>query len=164
MPEYRVGVHSSLAVSSAWGHAMQKTDISKIARAGPRKGAMRTPASIISGMKARQSAKIQELRQSLVHDGFVTIDEQARVLALSRSTAWTVMRGNHKCSGLSAATIKRMLSSPLMPPSARMVLLEYVEEKSTGIYGHSKNRLRLFRSQLRRTNVELANVDRCSAA
>ena len=46
------------------------------------------------------------------------------------------MRGSHKFSGLSAAIIKRMLNSPQLPPSARKVLLEYVEEKSAGTYGH----------------------------
>jgi hypothetical protein len=111
-------------------------------------------------MKAKQSAKIRELRQALMKLGFVTLDKQARVLKLSRSTAWTVMSGSHKCSGLSAAIIKRMLNSPQLPPSARMVLLEYVEEKSAGTYGHAQYRLRKFRAQLGR----LANADRCSAA
>ena len=139
---------------------MDKTSISKIIRAGPPNGSMRSPVSICSDMKARQSAKIRELRQALMGAGFVTLDKQAEVLELSRSTTWTVMSGNHKCSGLSAAIIKRMLNSPQLPPSARTVLLEYVEEKSAGIYGHSQDRLRIFRAQL----GQLANVDRCSAA
>jgi hypothetical protein len=99
-------------------------------------------------MKARQSAKLREFRQALMDAGFVSLDKQARVLELSRSTTWTVLSGSHKGSGLSAAIINRMLNSPQLPPSARMVLLEYVEEKSAGIYGHGKNQLRLFRSQL----------------
>ena len=110
-------------------------------------------------MKARQSAKLRELRQALMDAGFVTLDKQAQVLELSRSTAWTVMSGSHKCTGVSAAIIKRMLNSPQLPPSAKTVLLEYVEEKSAGIYGHGQRELRIFRAQL-----ELANVDRCSAA
>jgi hypothetical protein len=99
-------------------------------------------------MKARQSAKLRELRQALMDAGFVRLDKQARVLELSRSTAWTVMSGSHKSSGLSAAIIKRMLNSPQLPPSARTVLLEYVEEKSAGLYGHGQHQLRLFRVQL----------------
>jgi hypothetical protein len=59
------------------------------------------------------------------------------------------MRGSHECSGLSAAIIKRMLNSPKLPPPARMVLLEYVEEKSAGRYGHGQDRLRIFRAQLK---------------
>jgi hypothetical protein len=111
-------------------------------------------------MKARQSAKLRELRQALMDAGFVRLDKQARVLELSRSTAWTVMSGSHKSSGLSAAIIKRMLNSPQLPPSARTVLLEYVEEKSAGIYGHGQGPLRLFRAQL----GQLANVDRSASA
>ena len=111
-------------------------------------------------MKARQSAKLRELRQALMDAGFVRLDKQARVLGLSRSTAWTVMGGSHKCSGVSAAIIKRMLNSPQLPPSAKTVLLEYVEEKSAGTYGHGQHQLRLFRAQLE----QLANIDRSSAA
>jgi hypothetical protein len=119
-----------------------------------------TAASSTPAMKAKQSAKIRDLRQALMKLGFVTLDKQARVLELSRSTTWTVMRGSHKCSGLSAGIIKRMLNSPQLPPLARTVLLEYVEEKSAGTYGHGQYRLRIFRAQL----GQLANVDRCSAA
>ena len=129
-------------------------------RAGPRNGPIRSPASISSNMKARQSAKLRELRKALVDAGFVRLDKQARVLELSRSTAWTVMSGSHKCSGVSAAIIKRMLNSPQLPPFAKTVLLEYVEEKSAGLYGHGQHQLRLFRAQL----GQLANVDRSSAA
>jgi hypothetical protein len=84
--------------------------------------------------------------------GFVTLDEQARVLGLSRSTAWTVMRGSHKCSGLSAAIIKRMLAAPNLPLSAKTVLLEYVEAKSAGRYGHGQYRMRQFLAQLGTAN------------
>src|SRR3954447_13224242 len=52
--------------------------------------------------KARQSSKIKELRDELVSAGFNTLDRQAGALGLSRSTAWTVLRGHHKNSGLSA--------------------------------------------------------------
>lgn len=134
---------------------MDKTSISKTIRAGPANGSMRSPAPICSEMKARQSAKIRELREVLVSAGFVTLDKQARVLGLSRSTTWTVTSGSHKCSGLSAAIIKRMLTAPQLPPSARTVLVEYVEEKSAGIYGHRPYPLRVFRAQL----GQLANVD-----
>jgi hypothetical protein len=139
---------------------MDKTSISKIIRADPRNGSIRSPASICSDLKARQSAKLHELRQALMDAGFVRLDKQARVLELSRSTAWTVMSGSHKCSGLSAAIIKRMLNSPQLPPSARTVLLEYVEEKSAGLYGHGQGPLRLFRAQL----GQLANVDKSASA
>ena len=64
--------------------------------------------------------------------GFVMLDEQAFVLGLSRSTAWTVTRGMHKTSGLSAMTINRMLASHRLPPKVRAKLLEYIAEKLAG--------------------------------
>ena len=129
-------------------------------RAAPQNGPRRSPASISSNMKARQSAKLRELRQALVNAGFSALDKQAKVLQLSRSTAWTVMSGSHKSSGLSATIIKRMLTSQQLPPSARTVVLEYVEEKNAGMYGHDQYRLRIFRTQL----GQFANVDTSSAA
>ena len=102
----------------------------------------------ISEMKAMQSAKIRELRQALADADVLTLDQQAKCLGVSRSTAWAVLKGNHKSSGLSATLINRMLASPQLPRSARKIILEYVEEKSTGAYGHGKERLRQFRARL----------------
>ena len=99
-------------------------------------------------MKAMQCSKIRELRQALVKAGHLTLDQQAESLGLGRSTAWAILRGNHKSSGLSAATIKRMLTSQQLPPPARKILLEYVEEKSAGAYGHNQAQLRKFRERL----------------
>ena len=93
---------------------------------------------MIPEMKARQSCKIRELGDALITAGFLTLDEQARALGLSRSTAWTVLKANHKASGLAAGTINRMLSSPALPPRARATILTYVEEKLAGLYGHNK--------------------------
>ena len=129
---------------------MDRTSISKIVRTTAAVNAVerRTPASISSNMKAMQSDKIRELRQALLDAGFLTLDQQASSLGLSRSTAWAVLKGNHKCSGLSATLIKRMLASLELPPPAAKILLEYVEKKSAGAYGHNKDRLRQFRARL----------------
>ena len=43
--------------------------------------------------------------------------------------------GNHKASGLSATIIKRMLTSQQLPPPARKIILEYVEEKLAALMG-----------------------------
>ena len=131
--------------------AMDKTCVSKIVRVTPAANVVsRRPAaaSISSNMKAMQSAKIQEVRQALVDAGYLTLVQQSKSLGLSRSTAWTVLKGSHKCSGLSANIVKRMLSSPQLPPPAAKILLEYVEKKTAGVYGHNKDRLRVFRAQL----------------
>src|SRR5262245_37152591 len=91
-------------------------------------------------MKARQSTKLTEIKEALGTAGIHTLDEQARALGLNRITTWTVLRGNHKNSGLSAATIKRILAAPQMPPLVRAKILEYVGEKDAGTYGHSVRR------------------------
>ena len=88
--------------------------------------------------KARQSCKIREIGDTLVSLGFLTLDEQAAALGLSRSTTWTIHKANHKVSGLSAAIINRMLTSPQLPPPARAKILEYVQEKAGGWAGASR--------------------------
>jgi hypothetical protein len=94
--------------------------------------------------KARQATRIKEIGAALAADGFVTVDEQARALGLSRSSAWAVLKADHKASGLTAPTINRMLSSPELPPRARATILTYIEEKLAGLYGHNKKQLRRF--------------------
>ena len=95
-----------------------------------------------------QAFKIRELGEALVAAGYVTLGEQADALGLCRSTTWTILRGTHKNSGLSATVIKRMLASPQLPPSVRAKLIEYVEEKIAGRYGHGKAQLRAFAGRL----------------
>ena len=104
--------------------------------------------SCLSELKARQASKIAEIRQALVAAGFDRITKQASVLGLSRSTAWSILRGQHKCSGLSSSVINRILRSQGLPPTARRIVDEYVQEKLLGAYGHSTARLRQFRKQL----------------
>ena len=99
-------------------------------------------------MKARQSAKLRELKEALGTAGIHTLDEQAKALGLNRSTTWTVLRGNHKNSGLSAAIISRILAAPQLPPLVRAKILEYVGEKTTGTYGHSAKLRRKFITSL----------------
>ena len=96
---------------------------------------------VIAEMKARQSAKIQELGQALIDAGLCTLDEQANALGLPRSTAWTILKARHKNYGLSVKLINRMLASQHLPPLVRSKIIEYREEKTAGLYGgpqHSK--------------------------
>jgi hypothetical protein len=97
-----------------------------------------------AGMKAQQRIKIQEIRKALARMGFLTLDEQAKVLGLPRSTAWSVLKPNHKSSGLSAGTVNRMLMSPGLPSPVRQKIFEYAREKIDGLYGHSERRRREF--------------------
>jgi hypothetical protein len=98
--------------------------------------------------KLRQAAKIRKLEEALVAAGFRSLDDQAKALGLSRSTTWTIRKATHKASGLSAATINRMLAQPRLPPLVREKILEYLEEKNAGLYGGSSARIREFRSRV----------------
>jgi hypothetical protein len=80
-----------------------------------------------------------------VTDGYNTATKQAAVLKLSRGTAWKILKGDHKQSGLSANTVNRMLASPDLPPEARKIIDEYVQEKLRGAYGHRAAPLKGFR-------------------
>jgi hypothetical protein len=127
---------------------MNKATISSVGVAGCRDRPNSTPSSAIANMKARQVAKIGELRESLVGEGFDTFSNQATVLGLGRSTAWSVLRADYKQSGVTAGVIKRMLAYPNLPVRARHVLEQYVHETLLGTYGHNPVRLKSFRKQL----------------
>jgi hypothetical protein len=98
--------------------------------------------------RARQFSKIEELVEAVKSAGFLTLDEQAKALGLSRSTAWTIRKASHKASGLSASIINRMLAAPELPRPARNKILEYVEEKTAGLYGGSRSQRRKFAARL----------------
>src|SRR5262249_50254739 len=125
----------------------------------PRRHSSHNSTCVVAEMKARQSAKIRELQKALVATGYLSLDDQAKALGLSRSTTWTILKGNHKASGLSAATINRMLLEPRLPPLVRAKILEYVREKNAGFYGDSQVRLRKFTSP-----VFIAKAARAMAA
>ena len=111
-----------------------------------------------SGCSARiqQRLKIEEIGTTLAECGFVALDEQAYVLGLSRSTAWTVIRAMHKNSGLSAMTINRMLATGRLPPRVRQKLLEYIAAKMSGAYGDQQHRLKAFASRISPVHMHVA--------
>jgi hypothetical protein len=99
--------------------------------------------------KERQALKLAEIREALVTAGYNTILKQAAVLGLGRSTAWCVL--NRDKRGPSTKIIKRILSSPQVPTKVRRKVEQYVEEKTRGQYGHSKQRTRWFGDQFQRS-------------
>ena len=101
-----------------------------------------------AAQRAQQSSKIKELAEAVKSAGFLTLDEQAKALGLSRSTAWTILKASHKASGLSGSIINRMLAAPELPPLVRTKILEYVEEKAAGLYGGSRSQRRKFSARL----------------
>ena len=105
---------------------------------------LRRVVTSISDLKARQAAKVREIGEALVTAGYDNLDAQAAVLGLSRSTTWTIIRGTHKSSGLSATVLNRMLSAPDLHPLVRRKVLEYVEEKYAGRYGNTRDCLQRF--------------------
>ena len=112
--------------------------------------------------KRRQAQKIRAIGEALTAEGYGSLAVQAEVLGLCRSTAWTIIKANHKTSGLTAATINRMLAAPGLPQTARLVVLEYIEEKVAGLYGDDKSKIRRFIhrvsvKQMRSPRAKLAN-------
>jgi hypothetical protein len=108
--------------------------------------------------RARQQSKIRELVETVEAAGFITLDAQAKILGLPRSTVWTIRRGRHKATGLSASIIKRMLAAPTLPPLVRAKILEYVQEKAAGLYGGSEHQCRRFAGLLRLNDLEKATA------
>ena len=106
------------------------------------------PVRELAIMKSDHWSPIQRIGDALVAEGFVTLGEQAKALGLPRSTTWTILRANHKKSGLSAAIVNRILKAPQLPGSVRAKVLQYVEEKSAGLHGHNKLQQRRFAVRL----------------
>jgi hypothetical protein len=102
------------------------------------------PAGEPQDMKERQACKIKELADTLVAAGFVSLDEQAKALGLSRSTTWTILQAKHKNYGLSAALISRVLAKADLNSRVRAKIIEYVRERAAGSYGHNGTQLRRF--------------------
>ena len=99
-------------------------------------------------LKARQSSKIREIGEALITAGFVSLNAQAKVFGLPRSTAWTILSAKHKGTGLCARIICRMLSSGELPVLVRAKIMEYAEEKAAGIYGGTERQRRRFTAKL----------------
>jgi hypothetical protein len=100
--------------------------------------------------RERQNAKIGEIKAALATAGVITLDKQAEALGLSRSTAWHLLNGKHKGSGISATLINRMLAASRLPPAVRVTILEYIAEKVAGRYGDTKLRLSKFTARIPR--------------
>ena len=95
-----------------------------------------------------QSKKIREVAEALIAAGYVGLDEQASALGLPRSTAWTILNTKHKNSGLSASVVGKILAQPHLPERVRRKLLEYVEQRSSGAFGHNPQQVRRFAAGL----------------
>jgi|SRR6516162_2161180 hypothetical protein len=94
--------------------------------------------------KARQASKLAKIHKALVSAGCDTVRKQAAVLGLRRSTTYAILNLD-KRAGPSANIIKRILSSPNLPPRVRRKFEEYIQDKIFGRYGHSQRSAQAFR-------------------
>jgi len=92
----------------------------------------------LASMRAKQIDDLRALRWALIVNGITSLAQQARVLGLPRSTAWSVLQGSYKGAGLSADVVVRMLRSRRLPEDARGVVIRYVQQRVNGAYGHSE--------------------------
>jgi hypothetical protein len=113
---------------------------------GRRSGDRRARIDLRSREKKRQATKLAEIREALVAAGYDTTAKQAAVLGVCRATAWVVLNRDKRV-GPSASVIKRILSSPNVPPKVRRKVEEYIEARIDGSYGHCESATRLFRDQ-----------------
>lgn len=114
----------------------------------------------LAAMKLRQATSIRQIADALRASGFYSLDKQARALGVARSTAWTILKSAHKSSGLSAKLINRMLAGQHLPPLVRTKILDYVQEKAAGDYGHNSKLRNKFVTALAATSdtVQLQKV------
>src|SRR5262249_4223570 len=91
-----------------------------------------TDRGLWSEAKQRQISKLAEIREALGDRGSNPTPKQAVALGVARPTAWVILNRD-KRAGPSAKIIKRILSSPNLPPAARRKIEEYVEEKISGL-------------------------------
>src|SRR3974377_594503 len=70
------------------------------------------------------------IADALIASGYTSLDQQAKALGLSRSTAWTIVHAKHKVDRLSAKVSARMLKNPRLPPLVRAALQQYLAERS----------------------------------
>jgi hypothetical protein len=101
--------------------------------------------------RERQTVKIKELAETLEAAGFVSLDEKAYALGLSRSTTWTILKAKHKNYGLSAAVLNRVLRKPDLNARVGAKIMEYVQEKAAGSFGHNDAQLDRFIRRLGKT-------------
>src|SRR5262245_15267532 len=95
------------------------------------------------------SNELERISEALISCGYTSLDEQAKALGVSRSTAWTITKNKHKLGRLSARTINRILLNPQTPANVRQVIQQYIAKRCAVIQG--KRKLRLM-SSLSRTN------------
>jgi len=76
------------------------------------------------------TVRLQDIGDALVAAGYTSLDEQAKALGVTRSTAWNIVNGKNKLDRLARKTTKRILANPNTPPSVRAIIQQYLAERS----------------------------------
>jgi hypothetical protein len=92
--------------------------------------------------------KIAEIKNALIACALTGVDNQAKALGIRRATAWHLLSGQHKHSGITASLINHIRRSSQLPDPVRLVVDDYVRGKLAGEYGHSKIAIARFRQRL----------------
>ena len=101
-----------------------------------------------NGRRTDRRPRSERLERRLRLPGFWLWTSKLKFLDCVAALPGVYSKGRHKSSGLSATTINRMLAAPSLPPSVRAILLEYIEEKTAGVYGDCKKRRSQFAARL----------------
>ena len=78
----------------------------------------------------RRKVAIQHIADALINAGYISLDEQAKALGLSRSTAWTIVKRKHKIGRLNAKTTRCILANPDTPVSVRAIIHSILDRKN----------------------------------
>ena len=134
-PQKRTLIDGPVMFASKQTMADQSAVASLGATAGARLKIIRDLSAACSLARGRWKypTKIQDIAGALIAEGYRSLDEQAKVLGVHRSTAWTIMKTKHKLGRLSRKTTNSMLANPALPPSVRIVVLQYLTERSDGL-------------------------------
>ena len=81
-------------------------------------------------MPPKHTVKLQHISEALIASGYTSLDEQAKALGVHRSTAWTIIKAEHKCGRLNTKTTQQILANPETPPAVRAVIEKYLAERS----------------------------------
>ena len=78
----------------------------------------------------RRKIPIHLIADALFKAGYFSLDEQARALGVSRSTAWTIVKTKHKLGRLNAKTTRCILANPDTPVSVRAIIHSILDRKN----------------------------------
>ena len=83
---------------------------------------------------------LRQISDTLIACGYTKLDDQAKALGVSRSTAWTIVKTKHKLDRLNNKTITRILANSETPQVVRAVVQQYLSEKVAVAFRQDPNK------------------------